>query len=685
MEITKYMLLPKEITAFEHRYLAKLNKTALIMLLCHIPVIMAIAAISGTGVWLALLLTALVVAGPAVAYFTLSNPRAKSMVFGMAAMLIGGLMVHFGQGPAQVEMHFYFFAMLAMLCIFANPAVNIAAAATAAVHHLATWYFLPNSFVNYDAQWWIVAIHAAFVVFETIAACYISRQFFDNVIGLEKIVEARTAQINEQQRHMKLILDNVGEGLITINLDGKVSGKGSKALVDWFGEPDSDQLLSEWIGKADAKFGQWFDLSLESVTDGMLPQEVAISQLPSTITRDDRTYTVSYSLISQEEEELPDDAYDKREFPRDAAPVMEEKMLVVVDDVTEALEKEAQGRRQAELLTLFQHISRDKTAFLEFLTEAEELITSLMEGKYGDMDHLKRLVHTLKGNSAIFGMASFAGICHKLESKIDEEGLEPSTSEIEGLHKAWTEVRKDLRELLGEQSVTGIQIEDSDYSAILKAVADGEDHNKVRVMIESWQLEPASRRLEMVQKQLQGLAERMGKNNLNIVLESNDLRMDTDHFAPFWSAFIHVLRNTVDHGVEDAESRNESGKAPESTIVVKTHTADDAFVISVEDDGPGVSWDRLRAKAIASGISVDEIKDESELMFLSGISSKSEVSELSGRGVGMAAVAEACEDLGGTISVDSESGKGTIIRFSFPKTEKIYEGHNALLNVGKVA
>jgi two-component system chemotaxis sensor kinase CheA len=685
MNITKYMLLPKEITAFEHRYLIKLNKTALIALFIHIPVIMTIAAVSGTGVGLAFLLTALIVAGPTAAYFTLTNPRAISVVFGMAAMLIGGALVHFGQGPAQVEMHFYFFAMLAMLCMFANPAVNIAAAATAAVHHALVWYFLPSSFVNYDAQWWIVAIHAAFVVLETVAACYISRQFFDNVIGLEKIVEARTATINEQQRHMKLILDNVGEGLITINLDGKVSGKGSKALIDWFGEPESDQLLSEWIGKADAKYGEWFDLALESVTDGMLPQEVAISQLPSTISQDDRIYTVSYSLIKQEDEALPTDTEDKREFPRNTRQALEEKMLVVIDDVTEALEIEAQGRRQTELLTLFQHINRDKPAFLEFLSEAEQLITTLMESKYGDMDHLKRLVHTLKGNSAIFGMVTFSGICHNLESKIDEEGLEPSTSEIEGLHKAWTEVRKDLRELLGEQSVTGIQIEDSDYSAILKAVADGEDHNKVRCMIESWQLEPASRRLLMVQKQLQGLAERMGKNNLNIVLESNDLRMDSEYFAPFWSAFIHVLRNTVDHGVEDAESRNESGKAPESTIVVKTHTANGAFVISVEDDGPGVSWDRLRAKAIASGISVDEIKDDSELMFLSGISSKTEVSELSGRGVGMAAVAEACEALGGTISVDSESGKGTSIRFSFPKTEKIYEGHNALLNVSKVA
>ena len=229
------MFFASEITAFERRYLTKLNKVALIAFYLHIPVIMAVAALAGTGVLFALALSSLVIAGPTAAYFMLKNSRAISVVYGMAAMLIGGVLVHFAQGPVQIEMHFYFFALLAILCMFSNPAVNIAAAVTVAIHHLAVWYFLPNSFVNYDAQWWIVAVHATFVVVETVAACYISRQFFDNVIGLEKIVEARTATINEQQRHMKLILDNVAEGLVTINLDGKVSGAGSKSLVNWFG------------------------------------------------------------------------------------------------------------------------------------------------------------------------------------------------------------------------------------------------------------------------------------------------------------------------------------------------------------------------------------------------------------------------------------------------------------------
>src|SRR6185295_15090654 len=178
----------------------------------------------------ALLLTCVVMIGPSIAYRVIRHPRALSVVYGITAMLMGGVLVHFGQGPVQIEMHFYFFALLAMCCLFANPMVNIAAAVTVALHHLAAWLLVPSSVFNYEAQWWVVLVHAGFVVLETLAACYISREFFDNVIGLEKIVEARTATIREKQRDMRLILDNVETGLVTVDLDGRLSSECSQVV-----------------------------------------------------------------------------------------------------------------------------------------------------------------------------------------------------------------------------------------------------------------------------------------------------------------------------------------------------------------------------------------------------------------------------------------------------------------------
>ncbi len=679
MQITDYMMLPKEMTPFERGYLKRLNKTALVFFYLHIPVLATIAWVSNTGVLQSFLLMALVLVGPTIAYFTLKNPRAISVVYGITAMLMGGLLVHFGKGPVQIEMHFYFFALLAMLCMFANPMVNIAAAVTVAIHHAALWLWLPSSLLNYDAEWWVVAVHAAFVVMETIAAVFISRQFFDNVIGLEKIVEARTAIIREQQRDMKLILDNTAQGLITIDLEGKVLGDGSKAMRDWFGDRGEEEMLSGWIGRWDSKFGEWFDLGLEGVREGFMPREITISQLPKMVNVSDRTYTLAYRMVEQEvaEEESPEE--DRREFERPEPEPMEEKMLVMVTDVTEQLAKEAKERRQAELLELFKHISRDKLGFLDFLAEAEELMEALMAGNYDDLDHLKRLIHTLKGNSAIFGMQTFAGICHELETMIAEEGIAPSDEDIKRVEEAWNNIREDLKQLLGEAETNRIQLEDSDYQAILQAIVDGVDAEAITRMIQSWRLEPTARRLEIIEKQIHGLAERMGKEPVTVALYSNDIRFDNKHFAPFWSSFIHILRNTVDHGIDDAEHRQALGKPRGGFIKVTTEVEGDKFVVSVQDDGPGVDWSKLREKAAAGGVDVDSITNQSDLMFLTGVSTKADVSEMSGRGVGMAAIAEACESLGGTIDVASQPGKGTTVQFTFPADEAVYEGHSAVL------
>src|SRR6202049_4415363 len=175
MHWTKYLALPAEITPFERHFLARLNKVPLVSFYLHIPVLMAVAWAAGTGPLYALALSLVVIIGPTIAYRAIQNPRWLSVVYGVTAMFMGALLVHFGQGPVQIEMHFYFFSLIAMCAVFGNPLVVVAAAVPVALHHLAVWLFLPRSVFNYDAAWWVVGVHAAFVVLESVAACFISR------------------------------------------------------------------------------------------------------------------------------------------------------------------------------------------------------------------------------------------------------------------------------------------------------------------------------------------------------------------------------------------------------------------------------------------------------------------------------------------------------------------------------
>ena len=177
--ILPYLRLPAEMTDFESYYVRGMNRIALVAFACHLPLFVAVAWFNGTGPLLAAILTGAVLVVPLLAQQVLDNPRHVSMVHGFTAMLMGALLVHFGQGPVQIEMHFYFFSVLAVLAMFANPAVILTAAATVTVHHLTFWWFLPASVFNYDASFWVVGVHASFVVVESVAACFISRSFFE--------------------------------------------------------------------------------------------------------------------------------------------------------------------------------------------------------------------------------------------------------------------------------------------------------------------------------------------------------------------------------------------------------------------------------------------------------------------------------------------------------------------------
>ncbi len=89
-----------------------------------------------------------------------ANADLISTVLGVAGVFFGGLLVHFGQGPMQIEMHFYFFVLLALLAVFGNPLSVVVAAVTVAVHHAVMWAVFVRGVFNYDASIWTVAVSA---------------------------------------------------------------------------------------------------------------------------------------------------------------------------------------------------------------------------------------------------------------------------------------------------------------------------------------------------------------------------------------------------------------------------------------------------------------------------------------------------------------------------------------------
>jgi two-component system chemotaxis sensor kinase CheA len=642
--LLKYLVLPKEISAFEANYLRRMNRIGLVFFALHIPAMIVVAWANGTRPLLAAALSAAVLAGPALAYATLANPRTISIVYGMAAMFMGGLLVHFGQGPMQIEMHFYFFALIAMLAVFGNPLVIVAAAVIVALHHLIVWMVVPRSVFNYDASVWVVAVHAGFVALESVAACFIARSFFDNVIGLERIVQARTAELDRRNHDMRLVLDNVAQGFVAVDRDGVPSAERSLAFDKWFGASRPGETIFDLFANTSREFADLSRLGWTEVTEAVMPLELTLAQMPKDLAVHKTAYRVAYVPIG--EGQTP---------PR---------FLVVVTDVTAEVLGERSERDRHEEMQLFERFLADRLAVGDFFEEGRAMVDAMTGTKALGTDTLKRMLHTLKGNSAIFGLQSLTSVCHELETYVVEEDTVPPASELAKLRERWDRLASSLERLIGADRHV-IQISESEHAALEQAVRRGAPNATILNMVHSLKLEPTQRRLEHFGEQVQRIAARLEKD-VAVRVEAHDLRVDPRHWAAFWTAFIHAVRNAVDHGLETAEERKRSGKSAQAFIALRTCVRGDRYVIEVADDGRGIDWGRIAAKAVAMGIPSTTEEQLRAAIFQDGVSTATQVTDLSGRGIGMGALRAATLSLGGELGIETRLGLGTTLRMSFP-------------------
>ncbi|MBN9436565.1 chemotaxis protein CheA [Bosea sp. (in: a-proteobacteria)] len=173
------------------------------------------------------------------------------------------------------------------------------------------------------------------------------------------------------------------------------------------------------------------------------------------------------------------------------------------------------------------------------------------------------------------------------------------------------------------------------------------------------------------------LAQTLGKE-VKLVLEGENTEVDKTIIEELADPLTHMIRNSMDHGLETPEERIAAGKNPEGTIrLIAEHRAG-RIVISVTDDGRGIGRDRLLAKARSRGlVGADERlapEEIDQLIFAAGLSTADAVSDISGRGVGMDVVRRNVESLGGRISVDSEPGRGCKFTLALPLTLAVLEG-----------
>jgi two-component system chemotaxis sensor kinase CheA len=186
-------------------------------------------------------------------------------------------------------------------------------------------------------------------------------------------------------------------------------------------------------------------------------------------------------------------------------------------------------------------------------------------------------------------------------------------------------------------------------------------------MLSKLKLERAPVRLRRIGDQARSLAQRLGKGSLRIELSAQgDVRFDRQRWAGFWAAFIHPVRNALDHGIESVEERVAAGKPPYGTLGIAVRGDAQSITVELKDDGRGIDFEKVRTLAQTRGLPHGSQADLIEALFSVGLSTTDRATELSGRGVGMSALREAARGLRGVVSLESQRGQGTTLRVRFP-------------------
>ena len=283
-----------------------------------------------------------------------------------------------------------------------------------------------------------------------------------------------------------------------------------------------------------------------------------------------------------------------------------------------------------------------------------------------------------------------------IKAKIEEEAPVPIAVEIKKVDKAPT-ASKDA-------AATSIRVPSERLDTLMNLVselvttqarlsmfADTSDNAEVSAIAENVQkltrqlrdiafnicLVPIQNLLTRFQRLVRDLSAEL-KKDVELYIEGSETELDKSMIESLSDPIMHILRNSLDHGIEMPEVRQKLGKPKKAAIHIRAYYSGANVIIQITDDGAGIDLEKVKNKAISKGLIAADAtltkKDIIELLFLPGFSTAEKITGVSGRGVGMDVVRRKIMDIRGEVDVDSKPGAGTSISIRLPLTLSIIDG-----------
>jgi two-component system chemotaxis sensor kinase CheA len=229
-----------------------------------------------------------------------------------------------------------------------------------------------------------------------------------------------------------------------------------------------------------------------------------------------------------------------------------------------------------------------------------------------------------------------------------------------------------------------IMVNGGHHELLKKVVHTSKIVRELQHMGMSMRMIPLKSTFQKMARLVRDLARKVGKN-INFVTEGEETEIDRNMVDVVKDPLVHMIRNSVDHGIEMPDVRKKTGKSEYGTVHLSAYHSAGSVVVEIKDDGKGLDREKLLAKARERGVISDgnSLSDREvfNLIFEPGFSTAEVVSDVSGRGVGMDVVKRNIETLRGQVEIQSESGKGSVFKMRLPLTLAIIDG--MVIRVGR--
>ena len=489
----------------------------------------------------------------------------------------------------------------------------------------------------------------------------------------EEIYELNTnleKKIEEKTKKVKALLDNADQGFLSFGMDLIIDKEYSSVCKKIFKKDVGDSYIVDLLYSKNSSKKEFFAQTLKSLLNesNELKVKTIISLLQSEFIINKKAINIQYKIID------------------------DNKFMLILTDITAKKLLEKKINRERNILKMIVAVVSDSEEFFELISDFEKFITthhSLVQNDKTPLHNateLYRTIHTFKGLFSQKEMSNIVSNLHKIETSFSEAILNQACTN-ENLQTILADndfanwVDKDIdiiKDILGDELFNQrgkivvkeeiiSQIEDK-IIQIAKKHSQSNDIKSVADDIKNLKSKTFSSMFSSYSKLVDSLSVKLEKSIYPLkVIVDKDLKAN-DKIKPFVKSLIHVFRNSVDHGIEPMDIREESGKDEIGTITCTIKQENSNFHITIADDGAGIDIEKIKQKALLLNMDVDNFTDTEieALIFNDQFSTKDEVSTISGRGIGMAAVKNEIEKLGGVIKINSQKNIGTTFEFVVP-------------------